>query len=273
VLAVLFNQTKSVSSSSTPSLAAAAAASTTPLSSNKLSYANPAPPDGFKLIDDTIDQRIAHMAVHKPDQVAYKFAQTDVELTYRELKQRVDEVAQSLLRIGFTRGDTLAIMLPNSPEFVLTVLAAASIGVIAMMLNPTFNQFELEIMMRKNECKGVVILDSFKSFNHYEVMRNICPELAFTRGGDELSAKKLPHLKHVIVVDNVLIARKNAAQVYPGTTGFSQLERHDSIKLELPLVEKNDVFALLFTVCFRKANGKSKQKSRKTKQKNKSYYF
>jgi acyl-CoA synthetase (AMP-forming)/AMP-acid ligase II len=221
------------------------------LTTERPSYASPSP-DGLQLIGETINQRLADLVAQKPSQVAYKFAQTDVELTYAELKQRIDEIAQNLLRVGLERGHTLAVMLPNSPEFVLTVLAAASIGVISVLMSPTYKAFEIEFMLRRNECRGIVMLDHYKTYNHYEILQSICPELATfnASAGEELKSKKLPHLKHVILVDNVLMARKNTANFYKGTIGFNQLERFDSIKRELPYVDINDVFALLFTVSY-----------------------
>jgi acyl-coenzyme A synthetase/AMP-(fatty) acid ligase len=215
----------------------------------KPSYASP-PPNGLQLIGETINQRLAEMTAQKPTHVAYKFAQIDVELTYAELKQRIDEIAQNLLRIGFERGNTLAIMLPNSPEFVLTVLAAASIGVIAVLMNPTYKEFEIELMLRRNECRAIVMLDHYKTFNHFSIIQSICPELSGCKANEELKSKKLPHLKHVILVDNILLARRDTANIYRGAMGFSQLERFDSVKRELPYVDINDVFALLFTVSF-----------------------
>ena len=47
-------------------------------------------------------------------------------------------MAQNLLSMGFKKGDRLAIMLPNVPETVVSLIAASQIGVIAVIMNPAY---------------------------------------------------------------------------------------------------------------------------------------
>jgi acyl-CoA synthetase (AMP-forming)/AMP-acid ligase II len=59
----------------------------------------------------------------------------DQELTYRELEARSNAVARGLSGLGLTRGDVVAMLMPNSWEFLAAFFACAKIGVICMPVN------------------------------------------------------------------------------------------------------------------------------------------
>lgn len=51
-------------------------------------------------------------------------------------------------------GDRLAIALPNTVEFAITLLACAKIGVVVVSLNPGYQLVEVEYMLKKTSTKG-----------------------------------------------------------------------------------------------------------------------
>jgi hypothetical protein len=201
----------------------------------------------FRLLGTNIYDRLVTMVDERPNEVAYKFCLTQESFTFKEVKERIDELAQNVLSLGYKRGDKLAVMLPNTREYIFTTLAAASIGVISVLLNPAFQLVEIEYMLKKTKCKGVVILDNLKTLQHYEILTKICPEILHTsNSGGEISSKNLPDLKHVILVHNRLT--KDNVKNYKGTLPFAQIEKYNSIKQELPYVDMHDTFSMLFTV-------------------------
>lgn len=56
------------------------------------------------LIGSTIGQRVDAMATERPNETALKFCLTQQAFSFLELKQRVDELAQNLLNMGFVKG-------------------------------------------------------------------------------------------------------------------------------------------------------------------------
>jgi acyl-CoA synthetase (AMP-forming)/AMP-acid ligase II len=213
--------------------------------SNKKSYAM-ADCTGFHLINSTLGEKLDEFAKQKPNDVCYKFCLNQITHTYAELKQRVDELAQSLLDLGFSKGDRLALLLPNVPELNLTILAAAKIGVIVVLMNPAYQLVEIEYMLKKTAAKGVVILDNLKTLKHYEILLQICPELACD-GKGELNSSALPSLKHVIIASNGLV--NDSSVSYKGTWKFAELERYKlPTQRPLPYLNADDPFTILFTV-------------------------
>src|SRR5262249_10297577 len=73
-------------------------------------------------------------------------------LTYAALDRLVESVAGNLASQGFAQGDRLALLLGNCIEFVVLVLAAARIGLIAVPMNTRQRRPETEFML--NQCRA-----------------------------------------------------------------------------------------------------------------------
>lgn len=86
---------------------------------------------------DVLDWSQAH-----PDQTAVIFGSQS--WTYTELAADVDEFARALLAAGISAGDRVATMSTPRPEFLISYLAATSIGAIWQGLNPKYTERELE---------------------------------------------------------------------------------------------------------------------------------
>src|SRR3954464_6385008 len=63
-----------------------------------------------------------------PDRVAVRTKDDEVSLTWSELRDRVDALAGGLHALGVRRGDTVALMIGNRPEFHIADLAAMTLG-------------------------------------------------------------------------------------------------------------------------------------------------
>lgn len=71
----------------------------------------------------------------------------DTRLSYRQLCDRVDDIARALVASGIKPGDRVATMVPPSLEFWLTYLAATSVGAIWMGLNPRYQLPEYQYLL------------------------------------------------------------------------------------------------------------------------------
>ncbi|MFI5429417.1 class I adenylate-forming enzyme family protein [Aeromicrobium sp. UC242_57] len=66
------------------------------------------------------------------------------DLTYGQVEERVEAIAEQLAARGFGRGDVLAIMLPNRVELILAIFAAWRLGGCATPINPVFTASEAD---------------------------------------------------------------------------------------------------------------------------------
>src|SRR3954465_11549386 len=62
------------------------------------------------------------------DRVAVRTKDDEVRLTWSQLRDRVDALAGGLAKLGVRRGDRVALMLDNRPEFHIADLAAVTLG-------------------------------------------------------------------------------------------------------------------------------------------------
>ncbi len=80
----------------------------------------------------------------------------DERIRYAELDDIVTRVAHNLAALGLQRGERIAILLGNQPEFVYTLLAAARMGAIAVPLNIREQTPELEYALTQCGAKMLV---------------------------------------------------------------------------------------------------------------------
>lgn len=150
-----------------------------------------------QIIYETIGGYFDRVANEHPDNPALVLRHQNVDWTYSELQQRVDQLAAGLISLGVEPGDRVGIWGPNSAEWVLTQLATAKIGAIMVCINPAYRLYELEYALNKVECKALITDEQFKTSDYLGMLNTLAPELAQCAPG-HLEAAKLPHLKHLI---------------------------------------------------------------------------
>ncbi|GAA1970451.1 AMP-binding protein [Amycolatopsis minnesotensis] len=89
-----------------------------------------------------------------PDRAA--IAYFDGSLTYREVDELSDGVAEYLHSAGFASGDRLALVLQNIPQFVLALLGAWKAGGVAVPVNPMYRERELTHVFTDAGVRAVV---------------------------------------------------------------------------------------------------------------------
>lgn len=80
-------------------------------------------------------------------------------LTYRALDAQVGEMAARLVTLGLSRGDRLAVLLPNSVAYVVLIHAALRLGVVLVPLNTRLTPPEIAWQVRKTACRVLVTDD------------------------------------------------------------------------------------------------------------------
>ncbi|MEV5146990.1 AMP-binding protein [Streptomyces sp. NPDC052727] len=83
----------------------------------------------------------------------------DARLSYREVDELTDAVAAHLAARGLERGDRVAVLLQNSPHFVLAVLGAWKAGATVVPVNPMYKSGEVAHVLRDGEVAALVCSD------------------------------------------------------------------------------------------------------------------
>ncbi len=131
----------------------------------------------------------------------------DLILTFREVVSMVNSIANGLHNLGLTKGDRLCLLTLNRPEYTITFIAAASIGVVVSPMNPAYKEREIGYQIENSEAKAILI------------QRELLPLLQFV-----MTQKTLPNLKHIIVTGD------KVPEGMPEAIPFANMMRESSPK-------------------------------------------
>jgi crotonobetaine/carnitine-CoA ligase len=97
--------------------------------------------------------------------------------SYADLYENAQRIAAGLLARGVERGDRVAVMMRNHPEFVETLIACSILGALLVPVDPRTRGEKLAYMLRKAGCSGVVCADHCLA--EVAGVRGQTPELAW----------------------------------------------------------------------------------------------
>src|SRR5262249_21388328 len=81
------------------------------------------------------------------------------ELTYYQIKEQADKLAAALHNLGISKGDRVGIMLPNCPQYLVSVFAIFRLGAIVTNINPIYTPREVELVANDSGMKAVIAFD------------------------------------------------------------------------------------------------------------------
>ena len=96
-------------------------------------------------------------------------------LTYQQLHEQANQLANLLLQEGIQRGDVIACILPQRPETAITIMACLQIGAIVMPLSFLFGPEALEYRLQHSQSVAIVLDGS--GIKAFEEIRSRCPDL------------------------------------------------------------------------------------------------
>ncbi len=117
-----------------------------------------------------LEQLLRKTVEKSPSKTAIVYNQC--RISYQDLYNQVRGLSQGLSAIGIQPGDCMAVILPNSPEFVIAFYGILKLKAIALLLNPLFKQEELRYYLRDSNVKAI-ITDSKRA----EMCQNIIASL------------------------------------------------------------------------------------------------
>jgi long-chain acyl-CoA synthetase len=117
---------------------------------------------------------VSETARQRPDHQALLFQ--GARLSYAKLERLSDAFAAALVARRIQKGDRVALLLPNCPQFIIAQLGVWKAGAIAVPINPLYTESELEHMLEVCGAKIAIILSRF--YNKVQSLRQ-CTELSY----------------------------------------------------------------------------------------------
>ena len=130
------------------------------------------------------------------DRVAYSFLGKD--LTYSALDQQSQALAAYFQSLGLERGDRIAIMLPNVPQYPVVVAAILRAGFVVVNVNPLYTARELEHQLKDAGAKAIVIIENFAATLQQCLASTPVQHVVLCAMGDRLGWLKGLLVNHVV---------------------------------------------------------------------------
>jgi fatty-acyl-CoA synthase len=121
-------------------------------------------------------------------------------VSYGELSSRSEALARAFLALGVGRGDRVAVLLPNRPEWVIAAVAAARVGATTVAISSFSTAREIAWTLEHARPSVVVTMESFRGREYLRAIYEACPELASTAPG-ALRSERWPQLRAVVTID------------------------------------------------------------------------
>jgi long-subunit acyl-CoA synthetase (AMP-forming) len=170
----------------------------------------------------TLAEAFRITATERADEVAIRTRGDAFTITWSELRDRVDALAGGLAELGLERGQTIALMIGNRPEFHLCDLAAMMLGATPFSIYATYTAEQISYLVADADAHILICEQKF------------LPQVLEAR-------EELPALEHVIVVDG---------EPPVGTIALSDVEGSNpefDIDASVAQIKPTDVLTLIYT--------------------------
>jgi len=122
-------------------------------------YDDDVPPTLVPYPDRTLVDYLTTLARDHADKAALLFKGRTV--SYGELDAASTAFAAALWSLGVRKGDRVALLLPNCPQFLIAEVGVWKIGAVVVAVNPTYTERELEGMLDATRVKTIITLTPF----------------------------------------------------------------------------------------------------------------
>jgi fatty-acyl-CoA synthase len=129
------------------------------------------------------------------DELAQRFPEREAlvgsghRYTYRQLRAEVRRVARALHALGVRRGDKVAILMGNRPEWIVVDLAITALGGVMVGVNTWATARELEYLLGHSDARVLIAADRFLRYDYGAMLKALEPH-----------AERLPSLSRIVCV-------------------------------------------------------------------------
>ncbi|QXZ08598.1 long-chain-fatty-acid--CoA ligase [Comamonas sp. Y33R10-2] len=174
--------------------------------------------------------------------VAYSFM--GKELSFAEVDAQSKAFAAYLQSLGLQRGDRVALMMPNIPQYPVAVAAVLRAGFVVVNVNPLYTPRELEHQLKDSGAKAIVIIENFAKTLQDGMHGSVIEHIVLCAMGDELSFLKGMLVNYVVRSVKKLVP----AFSLPGAVRFNDaLAKGRSASFSAPVLKADDIALLQYT--------------------------
>ena len=176
------------------------------------------------------------------ERVAYSFM--GKEITFGQTNDLSLAFGAYLQSLGLARGDRVAIMMPNVPQYPVAVAAILRAGYVVVNVNPLYTPRELEHQLKDSGAKAIVIVENFASTLEQCLSNTPVKHVVLCSMGDQLGLLKGTLVNYVVRNVKKMVPAFNL----PGAVRFNDaLARGTRSVLKRPDIKPDDIAVLQYT--------------------------
>jgi len=165
------------------------------------------------------------------------------KINYKELRATVNKFAAGLLALGVKKGDRVALLMDNRPEWLVVDFAVTSIGAVLVPINIRYRSHELNYLLNNCRPSILILIDAFLNTNFIEMIYCLSSDRIKKREG-RFRLEKFPFLKYVFC-----LSKEKHAGIQRFEDIFDQGARVpvDEINSAKESVNENDLAQIIYT--------------------------
>jgi len=176
------------------------------------------------------------------NRVAYSFMGKDV--TYARTDSLSSAFAAYLQGLGLVKGDRVAIMMPNVPQYPVTVAAVLRAGFVVVNVNPLYTPRELEHQLKDSGAKAIVIIENFATTLEQCIAHTPVKHVVLCAMGDQLGLLKGTLVNYVVRNVKKMVPAYNL----PGAVRFNDAVAQGTRgTFKKPDIKPDDIALLQYT--------------------------
>jgi long-chain acyl-CoA synthetase len=176
------------------------------------------------------------------DRTAYSFMGHNIG--YRETDVKSQALAAYFQSLGLEKGDRVAVMMPNVPQYPVAVAAILRAGLVVVNVNPLYTPRELAHQLKDSGAKAIVIIENFAVTLQKCIANTQVKHIVMCAMGDMLSLTKGALVNFVVRNMKKMVPDFDL----PGAVKFNQaLALGRQAVFKKPLVRSDDIAVLQYT--------------------------
>ncbi len=195
-------------------------------------------PDQYRSLVDLMEASFKQYA----ERTAFSFMGHD--LSYADLDQHSRAMAAYLQSLGLAKGDRVAIMMPNVPQYPMAVAAILRAGFVVVNVNPLYTPRELEHQLKDAGAKAIFIIENFASTLEKCIGQTSVAHVVLCTMGDRLGWLKGSLVNYVVRNVKKMVPEFNLPRAVPFNTALSQGR---SAAFAAPSIGPDDIAVLQYT--------------------------
>lgn len=166
------------------------------------------------------------------------------DTSYAQVDSQSQAFAAYLQSLGLQKGDRVAIMMPNVPQYPVAVAGILRAGYVVVNVNPLYTARELEHQLKDSGSKAIIIIENFATTLAQCITRTPIKHVVLAAMGDRLGLLKGTLVNYVVRHVKKLVP----AFELPDAVRFNvALARGTQASLRKPELRPDDVVVLQYT--------------------------